>query len=180
MRWNAQRAAAPVSWIVLCSIGVNTGKSPTLGNISPDADLVDGSAIRGRFARFEVASCILGQFCEGAWSRVGGGGSAGAKATLFPALAAGGGAGEGVVGLFRSGIFRVSNCACKRATRRFIFALLSMVAGAVASRKGSIMLEKSNLSLIKCPFKTISSNFKSSLSSSRLAGDAASASDCLT
>ena len=115
MRWNAQRAAAPVSWIVLCSIGVNTGKSPTLGNISPDVDLVDGSAIRRRFARFEVASCILGQFCEGAWSRVGGGGSAGAKATLFPALAAGGGAGEGVVGLFRSGIFRISNCCFMRA-----------------------------------------------------------------
>ena len=115
MRWNAQRAAAPVSWIVLCSIGVNTGKSPTLGNISPDADLVDGSAIRGRFARFEVASCILGQFCEGAWSRVGGGGSAGAQAALV-ALAGGGGAVEGVVGLFRSGLFRVSNCAFMQST----------------------------------------------------------------
>jgi hypothetical protein len=54
-----------------------------------------------------------------------------------------------------------------------------MVAGAVASRRGSITLEKSNLSF-KCPFKTISSNFNSSLSSSRLAGDAAADSDMIS
>ena len=42
------------------------------------------------------------------------------------------------------------------------------------------MLEKSNFSLIMHPFKIISSNFNSSLSSSRLAGDAASASDMIS
>ena len=101
---NAQRAAAPVYSIVFCSIGAKTGMSPFLGYCSPDFDLVGPSTTRGRFYarsdsfedRIEVASCILARMREG---------SAGAK----------GGAGEGVVGLFRSGIFRASICAFMRA-----------------------------------------------------------------
>jgi hypothetical protein len=54
-----------------------------------------------------------------------------------------------------------------------------MVAGAVSARRGPSIIEKSN-SCFKRPCKIVSSNFNSSLSSSRLAGDAASASDMIS